>query len=57
MSFKSLGLGAPGGSVFEHLPSAQVMIGGLGIESHIRLPAGSLLFPLPTFLPFCISHE
>ena len=28
---------------------------GPGIESHIRFPAGSLLLPLPMFLPFCVS--
>ena len=30
-----------------------------GIKSHIRLPAGSLLLPLPVSLPLslCVSHE
>ena len=36
--------GAWGGSVVEHLPLAQgVTPGGPGIESHVGLPAGSLL--------------
>ena len=28
-----------------------------GIESHIRLPAWSLILPLPITLPLCVSHE
>ena len=30
---------------------------GLGIESHIGLPAGTLLLPLPMSLPLYVSHE
>ena len=30
---------------------------GPGIESHIGLPAGILLLPLPMSLPLCMSHE
>ena len=30
---------------------------GLGIESHVGLPTGSLLLPLPISLPLCVSHE
>ena len=48
-------LGHLGGSVVEHLPLAQVIILGPGIESLIRLPAGSLLLPLPMCLPLCVS--
>ena len=53
----SLLTGCLGGSVVEHLPSAQDMILGLGIESHIRLPTRSLLLPLSMSLPlsFCLS--
>ena len=49
--------GCLGGSAVEHLPSAQGMILGLGIESHIKLPIGSLLLPLPVSLPLylCVS--
>ena len=43
--------GCLGSSAVEHLPLAQGMIPGTRIESHIRLPAGSLLFPLPV----CVS--
>ena len=31
--------------------------GSWGIKSHIRLPARSLIFPLPITLPLCVSHE
>ena len=46
-----------GGSVVQHLPSAQVMILGPGMKSCIRLPGGSLLLPLPKSLPLsvCLS--
>ena len=44
-----------GGSVVEHLPSAQGVIPGSEIESHIGLLAGSLLLPLPMSLPLCVS--
>ena len=52
-------MGNLGGSVVEHLSSAQVMILGPGIESHIGLPTGSLLLPLPMSLPLSVgvSHE
>ena len=48
-----------GGSAVEHLPSAQGVIPGARIESHIRLPTGSLLLPLPMSLPLsvCVFHE
>ena len=36
-------------------PLAQGVILGLGIESHISLPMGSLLLPLPVSLPFSLS--
>ena len=39
--------GCLSGSAIEHLPSAQGVILGPGIESHIRLPARSLLLLLP----------
>ena len=39
----------------ERLPSAQGVILESGIESHIGLPAGSLLLPLPVSLPFSLS--
>ena len=39
------------GSVVECLPSAQGMILCPGNESHIGLPVGSLLLPLPMSLP------
>ena len=47
------------GSVVEHLPLAQDMIQGPGIESLMGLPVGSLLFPLPMSLPLsvCVSFE
>ena len=40
-------LGHLGGSVVELLPLARGMISGSRIESHIGLPLGSLLLPLP----------
>ena len=43
---KMQNVGSLGGSVVECLPSAQGMIPGLGIESHIRVPARSLLLSL-----------
>ena len=36
-------------------PSAQGLILETGIESHIRLPAWSLLLPLPVSLPLSVS--
>ena len=47
--------GCLGGSVVECLPLAQGVILGLGIESHIRLPARSLLLPLPISLLLSLS--
>ena len=46
-----------GGPVVERLPLAQVVIRGPGMESHIGLPAESLLLPLPMSLPLsvCLS--
>ena len=46
--------GCLGGSAVEHLPLAQGMIPGPGIGSHIRLPIGSLLLPLPMSLPLSV---
>ena len=40
-------MGLLSGSVVECLPLAQGMIPSPGIESHIGLPTGSLLLPLP----------
>ena len=42
--------GRLGGSVVECLPWAQGVIPGSGIESHMGLPVGSLLLPLPVSL-------
>ena len=39
----------------EHLPSAQGVTPGSGIESHIALPAWSLLLSLPVSLPLSAS--
>ena len=39
----------------EHLPSAPVVMPGLGIESHTGLPAWSLLIPLPASASLCVS--
>ena len=53
--FKGLISGCLGGSVVKHLPSAQVMIPrSPGIKSHIGLPKGSLLLPLPMSLPLSL---
>ena len=53
--FKTMELGRLGGSVVERLPSAQ----GVTLESPDRVPhqapAGSLLLPLPVFLPLSVS--
>ena len=43
--------GLLGGSVVERLPLAQ----GVILETHVGLPAWSLLFPLPVSLPFSLS--
>ena len=48
--FKLFIQGRLGGPVVKRLPLAQGMILGSGIESHIGLPAGSLLLPLPVSL-------
>ena len=47
--------GCLGGSAVEYLPSAQGVIPGSGIESHIGLTTGSLLLPLPVSLPLSPS--
>ena len=44
-----------GGSAVEHLPSAQGMILGSGINSHVGFPVRSLLLPLPMSLPVSVS--
>ena len=44
-----------GGSAVEHLPSAQGVIPGSRIESHIGLLAWSLLLPWPISLPLSVS--
>ena len=44
-----------GSSVVEHLPSAQGVILETRIESHIGLPAWSLLLPLPVSLSLSVS--
>ena len=46
-----------GDSAVEPLPVAQSVIPGFGIESHIGLPAWSLLLPLPVslLLSLCLS--
>ena len=51
---KSQLLGPPGGSGAEHLPSAQGLTLGAGIKSHVGVPAGSLLPPLPGSLPLSV---
>ena len=43
-----------GSSAVERLPLVQVVILGLGIESHMRLPVRSLLLPLSMSLPLCV---
>ena len=57
MLYNSKNEGRLGGSAVERLPLAQGMIQGSRIESHIRLPTGSLLLPLPMSLPLSVSHE
>ena len=52
-NYKDMLLGCLGGSVVERLLSAQVWSWGLGIESRIGFPTGSLLLSLPLVL----SHE
>ena len=48
-----------GGSAAEHLPWAQGLTPGPGIESPVGLPAWSLLLPLTVCLPLSlwVSHE
>ena len=48
-------MGCLGGSAVEPLPLAQGMIPGSRIQSHIGLPAWSLLLPLPMSLPLSPS--
>ena len=50
-------MGRLGDSTVERLPLAQdvILILGSGTESHIRLPTGSLLLPLPISLS--VSHH
>ena len=50
-------MGRVGGSAVERLPSDQGMIPESGIKSHMGLPGGSLLLPLPVSLPLslCLS--
>ena len=50
-------MGCLRGSVVECLPSAQGVILGSGIGSHIRLPAWSLLLLLPMSLPLSLSFS
>ena len=49
-------MGHQGYSVVEYLPSAQGVIPGLGIKSHIGLSVRSLLLPLLMFLPLSVSR-
>ena len=49
------GEGRLGGSAVEGLPLAQGVILGSGMESHIGLPAWSLLLPLLMCLPLSVS--
>ena len=59
IKLKQMVLGCLGGSEVEHLPSAQGVIPGSGIESHFGLLAGSLLLlrsmSLPLSLSVCLS--
>ena len=52
---KNIISGHLGGSVVEHVPLAQGVIPDPGIESRMRLPAWSLLLPLPMSLPLSVS--
>ena len=49
--------GRLGGSAVEHLPLAQGMIRGFGIDYCIWLLAGSLLLPRSLALSLSVSHE
>ena len=53
--FKKRFLGLLGGSAVEHLPLAQIVTLGPGIESHVGLLGWSLLLPLPVSLPLSLS--
>ena len=55
MWLESLTQGHLGGSVIEYRPLTQGLIPGPEIESHIGLPAGSLLLPLPLCLCLSVS--
>ena len=50
-------LGRLGGSAIERLPSAQGVIPGSMIKSHIGLLVGSLFLPLPVFLPLFVCFS
>ena len=55
-SFSGIGSkGCLGGSMVEHMPSADSVIPNVGIDSHIGLPLGSMLLPLPVSLPLYVS--
>ena len=55
-ALKVLLWGHLGDSVVAHLPLAQAVIPcHYGIESHVGLPTGSLLLPLPVSLPLSVS--
>ena len=56
-SIRNQNQGCLGHSVVEHLPLAQGVIPGLGIESHTGLPVRSLLLLLCLCLSLCVSHE
>ena len=55
LALKKETLGQPGWLSSLAPPSAQGVILGPGIESHVRLPAWSLLLPLPVSLPLSLS--
>ena len=51
VSYNKAQRGCLGSPAVEHLPLAQGLSPGSGIESHIGLLVGSLLLPLPVSLP------
>ena len=55
LTTKNVHEGLLGGSVDEHVLSAQGVILGSWFKSHIMLPAWSLLLPLPMSLPLSLS--
>ena len=55
MAIKGEGGGNLGGPAVEHLALAQGVIPGSRMESHVGLPAYSLLLPLPVSLPLSLS--